>query len=207
MDTITPAQFWNERYEKSSPETSGRPGLALAQFASPLTPGHALELGCAKGDDAIWLARQGWHVTAVDISSVVLGYASTNAGRAGMSEQIRFEEHDLAISCPSGAFDLVTASFLHSPQNWPRSAVLSRAAEAVRPGGHILIVGHGSRAPWSSSPEDTRFPSAEDTLTEMGLDVAAWKRLCVCPITRTGHGPDGQTATVTDNIIFLQRLS
>lgn len=207
MQTTAPAQFWNDRYQDSSPKTSGRPGMALAQFAAPLPAGRALELGCAKGDDAVWLARQGWHVTAVDISSVALGYAEDNARRNGVGERIHFKEHDLTVSFPEGTFDLVTAGFLHSPYDWPRAEVLARAAGAVAPDGHLLIIEHGSRAPWSWSPEDTLFPTAEDTLDAMRLSAKGWHRLCVCAIARIATGPEDQTALVTDNVIFLRRLS
>lgn len=37
--------LWNDIYRRGSPTTSGKPGLALAQFAGPLAPGRALELG------------------------------------------------------------------------------------------------------------------------------------------------------------------
>lgn len=198
--------IWNDIYATGPQTSSGKPGLALSQFAGPLRPGSALELGCARGDDAVWLARQGWRVTAVDVSSVARGDPERNAEAAGVSDRIRFEARDLALSCPEGRFDLVTASFLHSPGDWPRGEVLARAAEGVTPGGHILIVEHASRAPWSWSPEDTRFPTAEDTLASMQLSPEAWTHRCLCPVARTATGPDGQSATVTDNVLFLQRL-
>src|SRR5690606_25807973 len=107
-----PEQFWEARYRAASLQTSGRPGTALRRFAEPLTPGHALELGCGKGDDAVWLARQGWSVTAVEISRTALDYVAANAERAGVSDRITLEQHDLSRSFPEGQFDLVTASFL-----------------------------------------------------------------------------------------------
>lgn len=48
--------LWSDSYIRGSSTTSGRPGLALAQFVWPLASGKALELGCGKGDDAVWLA-------------------------------------------------------------------------------------------------------------------------------------------------------
>ncbi|MBN9672738.1 class I SAM-dependent methyltransferase [Roseibium aggregatum] len=207
MQTATRKKFWNDHYRKGSSTSSGRPGTALAQFTAPLTPGTVLELGCAKGDDAIWLARRGWQVTAVDVSSVALDLAAKNARQAGVSENLRFEEHDLAVSFPQGSFDLVTASFLHAPQDWPRAKVLRQAADAVDTGGHLLIVDHGSRAPWSWAPEDTVYPTAEDTLASLELVESTWQRCCVCPISRMTTGPEGQSAIVTDTIIFLRHLN
>lgn len=200
-----PAQFWEERYRSASPGSSGKPGAMLKRFTEALAPGRALELGCARGDDAVWLAGRGWAVVAVDISATVLGHAADNAKRAGVADRIRFERHDLARSFPDGAFDLVTASFLQSPYDWPRPKVLARAAAAVVSGGHLLVIDHGSRAPWSSAPPDSHFPTTEETLAGLELNERHWTRLHVDAIERQGTGPDGQTAMVLDNVIFLRR--
>lgn len=56
-------------------------------------------------------------MTAVDVSTAALSLAAGNAKAAGVAESVRFEAHDLATSFPGGTFDLVAASFLHSPQD------------------------------------------------------------------------------------------
>ena len=57
-------------------KTSGVPSKILEQFTEILAPGQALDLGCAKGDDVVWLAKQGWQVLGVDISKAALDIAS-----------------------------------------------------------------------------------------------------------------------------------
>ena len=202
----TTRDFWNDRYREKTGKTSGTPGLVLSQFASPLQPGTALELGCGRGDDALWLARQGWQVTAVDVSAVALAYASERSARAGLAGSLRFEEHDLAETFPDGSHDLVVASFLQSPQDWPRARVLARAAGAVTTGGRLLITEHGKRPPGSEAAEDRVFPGAEETLASLALDPRHWRRLCVCAIARKSTRPEVQGQTAEDNVIFLQRL-
>lgn len=202
----TTRDFWNNRYRDKTGETSGKPGLVLSQFASPLAPGRVLELGCGRGDDALWLAWQGWQVTAVDVSAVALAYASDSASRAGLAGKIRFEEHDLAETFPQGSFDLVVASFLQSPQDWPRARVLARAAGAVSTGGHLLITEHASHPPGSKATEDTIFPTADETLASLALDPRQWRRLCICAIARTGTRAEVLGETVEDNVIFMERL-
>ena len=206
-ERIDPERFWEDRYRAASPGSSGKPGSVLRRFTEALAPGRALELGCAKGDDAVWLARLGWRVVAVDISSAALGYAADNAERHGVADRVTFEKHDLSRSFPGGLFDLVVASFLQSPFDWPRAAVLTRAARAVAPGGHLLIVDHGSRAPWSWASPDTQFPTVEETLAGLALRERDWAQIHVDAIERRATGPDGQTAMVLDNVIFLRRLS
>ncbi|WP_253913443.1 bifunctional 2-polyprenyl-6-hydroxyphenol methylase/3-demethylubiquinol 3-O-methyltransferase UbiG [Pseudoruegeria sp. HB172150] len=197
------AGFWEARYSSGSPASSGRPGEMLRRFVEPLAPGRALELGCGKGDDAVWLAGQGWTVTAVEISQTALDYAAANAAKAGVADRIAFERHDLTQTFPEGLYDLIAASFLAAH---PREAVFQRAAQAVARGGHLLIVDHGSRAPWSWSDEDAQFPTAEETLASLLVNEGDWERVQVGGMERIANGPDGQTATVLDNVTLLRRV-
>ena len=197
-----PERYWEQRYQAASPYTNGKPGTALRRFVESLTPGRALELGCGKGDDAVWLAKAGWAVVGADISSTALGYAAANAESAGVKDRIAFEQHHLSESFPEGGFDLVVASFLPAQ---PRADIFRRAANAVAPRGHLLIIDHASRVPWSSAPPDTKFPTAEETLASIDLDDEAWTRSYVGSLDRTVVDHDGKEVVVSDAVIFLQR--
>src|SRR5438105_2322439 len=77
------AAEWDTRYgERDGAMWSGRPNGRLVSEVADLTPGRALDVGCGEGADAIWLARHGWVVTAIDISDVALGRAREAAERA-----------------------------------------------------------------------------------------------------------------------------
>ena len=207
MDDPSPSErFWEDRYRNASPVTSGRPSAALAHFAEGLTPGRALDLGCGKSDDAVWLARRGWEVLAVDVSASALAIVEVNARAAGVAGRVRVEPHDLGQSFPSGRFDLVSAMFLESPvEGFARPAILRRAAEAVAPGGLLVVATHGSRSPWSSAPPDLLYPSPEAAIAELALDEGAWKRVYLGAIERDATGPGGQVATVKDTVLALRR--
>ena len=215
-DGDSPSEWFWERHYRKSPrrpngqpngQPSGRPSGALVKFAGPLPAGTALDLGCAKGDDAVWLARHGWRVTAVDVSATALDHAAENAESAGVSDLLECQRHDLASTFPNGRFDLVSALFLHSPVEFPRTRVLRTAARAVAPGGLLLIVEHASVAPWSWAAPDTAFPTPEESLAALDLDRFRWHREFVGAPEREATGPNGQRATVKDNIIALRRLT
>lgn len=197
--------FWEDRYRDASPETSGRPSTVLVRYAEARTPGRALELGCGKGDDAVWLASRGWTVTAVDVSATVLGYARANAERAGVADRITFERHDLSRSFPRGEFDMVCAMFLESPVEFGRADALRKAASALAPGGLFLVATHGSAPPWRSGNPDHVFATADEVLAGIAMDMSGWNRIQVGPVTRQATGPDGQTADVIDHLVVLER--
>lgn len=70
---------WDEWYAGTERVWSGRPNVALVTEVADREPGRALDVGCGEGADAIWLARRGWEVTALDVSEVALHRASAVA--------------------------------------------------------------------------------------------------------------------------------
>src|SRR5206468_12890147 len=67
------ASEWDARYRKHDAAMwSGRPNGRLVAEVTGLSPGTALDVGCGEGADAVWLAQQGWTVTAVDVSEVAV---------------------------------------------------------------------------------------------------------------------------------------
>lgn len=199
------AQFWEGHYAKLTTPAGGRPSAILVRFTEDLVPGRALDLGCARGDDTIWLARQGWAATGVDVAQSAIDAAQRAAEKAGAPERVRFARHDLNVSIPDEAFDLVSAMFLHSPGKFDRAAALQRAASVVAPGGLLLIAAHGSRVPWSWADPDTVYPTADEELADLSLTRSDWHDVFVGPIERIANGPSGQTATVIDTVIALRR--
>ena len=69
---------WNERYQSGDvPWDTGSPSNELIQTIKEegILPSRALELGCGTGSNAIWLAQQGFDVTAIDFSLLALEQA------------------------------------------------------------------------------------------------------------------------------------
>ena len=205
-DGKTALEFWEERYEAATGETSGKPSLALARYAEGRKVGDALDLGCAKGDDVVWLAQKGWHVCGVDISQAALAHSAANAARNGVADLTRFEQHDLSKSFPVGAFDLITANFLQTPYDFPWEAVIKRAASAIKPGGLLLAVTHERVAPWSWGDPKLELPSAQERLSKLALPKADWNAVFVGPIDREAKGPKDERLSVRDAVIALERV-
>ncbi|WP_411114560.1 class I SAM-dependent methyltransferase [Streptomyces sp. 029-5] len=200
-------QFW-ERHYRTRRAWDARVNPLLAETAAPLRPGTALDLGCGAGGDTIWLAQQGWYVTAVDISATALERIRGRADDLGVADRVATEQHDLARSFPAGEFDLVSAQYFHTPFPLLRGQVLRRAARALRPGGLLLIVDHGSTAPWSWNQDpDLHYPTPTEVAAGLDLDPAHWSVPRADMPRRRATGPAGETATVVDNVLLVQRTA
>ncbi len=133
---------WEERYSGEEKIWSGNPNPQLVAEVTGLAAGTALDVGCGEGGDVIWLARQGWRVTGADFSANGLARAARHAERAGVADQTDWWQVDARTFAAGGrSYDLVTTHFLHPPDGG-MVEVTRRLAEAVAPGGHLLVVGH-----------------------------------------------------------------
>ncbi|SEO86536.1 class I SAM-dependent methyltransferase [Amycolatopsis saalfeldensis] len=71
-------RHWDEMYRNRARVFSGNPNAVLVAEVAALPPGQALDVGCGEGADTLWLARQGWHVTAIDVSETALRRAAAS---------------------------------------------------------------------------------------------------------------------------------
>lgn len=182
--------YWEERYGTAERVWSGRPNALLPTETAALTPGSALDLGCGEGGDTVWLARRGWRVTATDISANALRRTAEYAAENGVADRVECVRHELGRTFPDGRFDLVSSFFLHSWQMPDREGILRRAAEAVAPGGTLLIVGH-VRMPESGHQHDddhppVDLPSPDDVLAGLRLAEGEWE-VVRCAVYETTH--------------------
>ncbi len=198
--------FWDERYTQNGRLWSGEPNAALVRETEGLTPGSALDLGCGEGGDAIWLARQGWRVTATDISRVALARAAEHADRAQVTDRVDWQHHDLGATFPEGRYDLVSAQFLHSLHEMPREQILRSAAQAVTAGGTLLIVGHMGFPAWENDPHPgLDFPTPQKVLASLDLPAEQWEVLVCDTHEHALTGPDGEPSTRTNYTVKARR--
>jgi SAM-dependent methyltransferase len=135
------AAQWDARYsERDGAMWSGRPNGRLVAEVANLTPGRALDVGCGEGADAIWLARRGWTVTAIDISDLAICRAREAAEQAGATVECVCGDA-LQTPFPARSFDLVSMQYPALPKAAGEPAVRT-LLEAVRPGGLLLAVYH-----------------------------------------------------------------
>ena len=210
---LTAAEYWQNRYLENGRSWSGNVNTALEREVAALFPGTALDLGSGEGGDALWLARNGWRVTAVDIAPAAL---ATGAAAQQPGDSIIWVAADLSEWHPPIEYDLVTACFLHSTADLPRERILRRAAEAVAPGGMLLVVGHSGVPHWVDSPAEghhgaEQFPTPNEVLASLfddnpRLSLADWVVVTKELVERQATAPDGTIGPIVDGVLALRRV-
>lgn len=98
---------WDEKWSKLKGRVTD-PHPLLEQSREFQSGGYALDLACGLGQNAIWLAKRGYRVQGVDISTVALDAARAEARRQSVLERIHFQRVDLDVwRIPEADFDLI----------------------------------------------------------------------------------------------------
>ncbi len=133
-----PQKMWDERFAQAEPVYGGQPNAYLRAQALRLTPGCKIFVpGDGYGRNGLWLAKQGFRVSTVDLSPVGVERARRSAQADGLAMFI--EEADLATwTWPLGEFDAIASIFLHLPPDL-RPQIHARMLAALKPVGLLII--------------------------------------------------------------------
>ncbi|PWU45728.1 class I SAM-dependent methyltransferase [Micromonospora globispora] len=196
------SRAWDERYA-SAPELvwTAEPNRFVVEEVSNLSPGRAIDLAAGEGRNAVWLAQQGWEVTAVDFSPVAIERGRELARQRNVT--VDWQVADVTeYTPPADGFDLVLIAYLHLPAT-DIATVLSRARDAVRAGGRVLVVGHDV----ANLSGGTGGPQNPDILL---TPEAVVKGLPGLRIRRAETAPrpvnvDGRTVDALDTVVVAER--
>ena len=196
--------MWNERYANKEFVWTAKANQFLVAETAGLTPGRALDLAAGEARNAVFLAEQGWQVLAVDFSEIGLDKGHKLAEARNVADKIDFKPADLREYAPEpGQFDLVAIFYLH--MGWDElEPIIQRAAEAVAPGGTLLLVAHDS----TNLTDGHGGPQNPDVLYSAQQVVAAiGDRLTIekaGPVTRQVETDDG-IKTAIDCLVRAKR--
>ncbi|MFB9673871.1 methyltransferase domain-containing protein [Streptosporangium vulgare] len=151
--------------------------VALVEGHGAPPPGRALELGCGTGTNAVYLARHGWEVVAVDLIDRAVEQARAKAAAAGTAVRLlcgdatRLDELDVP-----GPYDLFfdLSCYCGIPPH-RRDAYAAGLTRRAAPGARLLMFGYG--------PEAFDDPIFGVTADELRARFAGWDLVDTTPGT------------------------
>jgi len=155
--------MWDQRYSNTKLAYGDQPNGFLVEQVATLKPGGCLCLAEGQGRNAIWLAQQGFSVTAMDQSPVGMARARELAAERGVA--IDTQVGDLAdFDLGEEKWDNIVSIFGHLPAELRRS-VHRRVVQALKPGGIFLLEAYTPEQlvmPGTGGPSDPdMLPTAE----------------------------------------------
>ena len=131
---------------------------------------------------------------------------ATRSRGVDVAQRIDWLHADLTDWTPGvGAYDLVSAQFMHLPKD-PRESLFRRLATSVSPGGTLLIVGHHPsdlQTTVARPPAPVLFFTAADVAAM--LDAQDWDILVSEARARPTLDAEGRTVTIHDAVLRAQR--
>ncbi len=161
---------WQRKYREGAYASRHHASVYLQQHLPTLAPPlhRALDLACGAGRNALFLARQGYQVDAVDIAAEGLARGKTSADDEGL-DNISWHEHDLDAglpACPDQYGLIIMIRYLDI-------ALLRAATQHLVKGGYVLAEVHLQTDEDVAGPGSNRFRAASGVLADVaeGLDI------------------------------------
>jgi len=143
--SITDAQAqrerWNRVFTNAPPNIRTEANAFLVQVAKELKPGTAIDIGMGFGRNALYLARQGWTVTGVDVSDVGVEKARQQAALEHLP-LTAVREDMFAFDYGHDRYDLVVFTYMGGETQGMADTI----TDALKPGG-LLLIEHFLRGP------------------------------------------------------------
>ena len=126
---------WDGRYREGAYQDRMHPSEFLVEQADTLPQGHALDLACGAGRNAIYLASLGYQVEGWDISAEALARAAARAEQEGF--EILWRPCDLEqAELPRARYDLIVQI------RYVNCELTTAIVNALKPGGVYLCEQH-----------------------------------------------------------------
>lgn len=134
---------WDTRYDRSSGDLR-EPDRLLVDYAHLLVGGRALDAACGRGGNALFAARSGYGVDALDVSFVALTVQAEEARRQGLPVHPAVVDLD-DYPIPRDRYDLIMVFYFFA------SDIMRPLSDALKPGGLLFYAtynhGHLSEKP------------------------------------------------------------
>jgi cyclopropane fatty-acyl-phospholipid synthase-like methyltransferase len=193
-----PRETWDTRFSSDEYIFGTEPNVWLAQHADLLKPGmRVLAVADGEGRNSVWLAKQGLHVDAFDISPVGIGKARKLAEQQGVD--INFSIHSVEdYPWTTGTYDAVVAIFIQFADPETRATLFKRMKSALKPDGVILLQGYTSKQLdyKTGGPPNLSHLYTEDLLRDAFGDLDILELTAYEQVLTEGTQHHGQSALI-----------
>jgi SAM-dependent methyltransferase len=165
---VSTRDFWNEKFANTEYVYGTEPNDFLVSAVTKLKRGATLSLAEGEGRNAVWLAQQGFTVSAIEQSQK--GVAKTlrlalQRGVIVMAERGELETFHIQPN----SWDLVVSIFAHTPQELRRK-LHRQVVAGLKPGGVFVLEAYtpAQIANNTGGPKDASLmPTAELLRSEL----------------------------------------
>ena len=127
---------WNERY-RAAEQLFSEPSPLVTRFSHELDPGRALDLACGPGRNSLYLAKQGWQVTAVDGSPLAIEILRERTRERNLLIDARVADLDRGeFDIEPGAYDFICDCY------YLQRSLIPKMKLGVRQGGIVIAIVH-----------------------------------------------------------------
>jgi SAM-dependent methyltransferase len=161
---------WEERYQQGdTPWNTQQPSSELMRILQEyeIPRGQALELGCGEGASAVYLCRQGFEVTAVDVSPTAVERAREYAGREGVNVDFRVADVTALGDVPAPFAFVFDRGLYHVVRQKNLVGLLETIERVTEPGSYYLTLAGNAN---EENPHERRGPprvTAEEICREL----------------------------------------
>ena len=137
------SEKWNQRYNTDEYVYGEKPNDFLVSFANQIPQGNVLCLAEGEGRNAVYLAKLGYEVYALDYSSAGMEKTQSLAKKNGVT--VTTEVIDLAIyNMVPNKWDAIISIFCHLPENI-RQPLHKKVINGLKPGGLFILEAYTPR--------------------------------------------------------------
>ena len=130
-------EFWDKRYSEENFAYGTKPNIYFKQNIDELKPGNLLLPGEGQGRNAVYAAKLGWQVTAIDISSA----AKQRALKFAKENNVNINYYVTPLEkfdFPQNEFDAAALIFTHfTPET--RNKIHSLIIKSLKSGGILIM--------------------------------------------------------------------
>lgn len=166
--------FWDNLFRNGQIQFNREASKLLQYAVSERKPGVAIDLGMGEGRNAVFLASKGWQVTGVDFSAEAAKQAKSRAAAARVQINAVVEDLD-AFELGQAKWDLISLFYMHAWFHESNRDVPRLLAEALQPGGLLVIEGYaGDKGAYQTNELLRTFGSLKIIHYEDVRDEADW---------------------------------